>query len=57
MGQTGKGCRRTDRRDRELQELRLRLLNQLDQRVGREKAILRRTIAVLTARLRRPRSS
>ena len=41
------------RRDRELAELRLRLLNQLDQRVGREKAVLRRTVAVLSARLRR----
>ena len=41
------------RRDRELAELRLRLLNQLDQRVGREKAVLRRAIAVLDARLRR----
>ena len=45
-------CRR-QRRDRELAELRLRLLNQLDQRVGREKAVLRRAIAVLDARLRR----
>jgi hypothetical protein len=33
--------------------LRLRLLSQLDQRVGREKAVLRRTIAVLSDRLRR----
>lgn len=44
---------RRQRRDRELAELRLRLLNQLDQRVGREKAVLRRAIAVLEARLRR----
>ena len=43
------------RRDRELEleQLRLRLLNQLDQRTGREKAVLRRTIAALTERLRR----
>ena len=38
---------------RELAELRLRLLSQLDQRVGREKAVLRRTIAALSARLKR----
>jgi len=44
---------RARRLDRELVELRLRLLNQLDQRVGREKAVLRRAIAALEARLRR----
>ena len=45
--------RRALRRERELAELRLRLLSQLDQRTGREKAVLRRTIAALSARLRR----
>ena len=53
MREAGEECRRARRRDRELAELRLRLLNQLDQRVGREKAVLRRAIAVLDARLRR----
>ena len=47
----------TVRRDRELEQLRLRLLNQLDQRTGREKAVLRRTIAVLTERRRRRRAA
>ena len=41
----------------ELEQLRLRLLNQLDQRTGREKAVLRRTIAALTERLQRRRSA
>ncbi len=49
------GTVRSVGRERELAELRLRLLNQLDQRVGREKAVLRRTIAALNARLRRQR--
>ena len=52
MPEAGKERRQARRRDRELAELRLRLLNQLDQRVGREKAVLRRAIAVLDARLR-----
>ena len=52
MPEAEEECRRA-RRERELAELRLRLLNQLDQRVGREKAVLRRVIAVLDARLRR----
>ena len=67
-GSEGSAEHHTVRRDREreLEHLRLRLLNQLDQRTGREKAVLRRTIAVLTERLRgrrpsagrrRPRSS
>ena len=47
--------RTTPRRERELEQLRLRLLNQLDQRTGREKAVLRRTIAALTERLRQRR--
>ena len=52
-----KGCSSGDEyctthRDRELEQLRLRLLNQLDQRTGREKAVLRRTIAALNDRRR-----
>ena len=38
-----------------LRGLRLRLLSQLDQRYGREKRILRRTICSLEERLRRER--
>ena len=56
MAKAGEERYRTECRDRELAELRLRLLNQLDQRVGREKAVLRRTIAVLSERLRRRRA-
>jgi len=53
MREAGKERCRARPLDRELAELRLRLLNQLDQRVGREKAVLRRAIAALDARLRR----
>ena len=56
MPEAEKGRPPASRRDRELAELRLRLLNQLDQRVGREKAVLRRAISVLEARLRRRRA-
>ncbi len=37
---------------RGLRELRLRLLNQLDQKTGAEKRILRRTVAEIERRLR-----
>ncbi len=36
---------------RRYRSLRLRFLLQLDQRVGREKAVLRKTVAALTRRL------
>ena len=39
-------------RSRGLTDLRLRFLLQLDQKTGREKAVLRKTIAALDRRLR-----
>ena len=38
---------------RRLRRLRLRLLSQLDQRYGREKCVLRKTLRSLEGRLRR----